>query len=74
MEPEDRKVPISIGLSTKSWKRIDKFMHENGGINRSQFFETISKWYIDEREKSQNPDEKRALTARQINNYFEDLE
>lgn len=74
IEPEDRKVPISIGLSTKSWKRIDKFMHENGDINRSQFFETISKWYIDEREKSQNPDEKRAFTARQIDNYFEDLE
>jgi hypothetical protein len=52
-------------------------MHENGGMNRSQFFETISTWYIDERE---NPNQKRAgvgmgvFTARQINNYFEDLE
>jgi hypothetical protein len=71
IEPEDRKVPISIGLSTKSWKRIDKFMHENGGMNRSQFFETITKWYMDERE---NPDGKPSFTARQINNYFEDLE
>ena len=69
IEPEDRKVPISIGLSTKSWKRIDKFMHENGGINRSQFFETISKWYIDEKRVGAG-----MFTARQINNYFEDLE
>jgi hypothetical protein len=74
IEPEDRKVPISISLPAKSWNRIDKFIHENGGMNRSQFFETISKWYIDEREKSHNSDEKRVFTARQISNYFGDLE
>jgi hypothetical protein len=76
IEPEDRKVPISIALSAKSWDRIDKFMQENGGImNRSQFFETISTWYIDER-KNADANGKRAdmFTARQISNYFEDLE
>jgi hypothetical protein len=74
IEPEDRKVPISIGLSAKTWKKIDKFIHDNGSMSRSQFVETVSEWYIDEREKSPNSNHKGIFTSRQIANCFEDLE
>jgi len=72
--PEDRKQPISVGFSPKSWKRIDKYRYEHGGMNRSEFLEKISIRYIDENEKSQDPNHNSMSSFNQINSSLGSLE
>ena len=71
IEPEDRRITISISVHAKSLKRIDEFINGSRNMSRSEFFETVSERHID---NIGNSDKNNLFSDKQIRSYFENLE